>query len=128
MIKFHTASFFDKRHHRGQCFSIAFSQPKGFHHKILKALVPPVKLLSAFRAGRIDEEEYKKRYQRLVLDKTSPLVLIQTILMRSPGGVADNVTLLCWEKAGNFCHRRLVYDWLEKGSRKTKKYRMGEEY
>ena len=22
--------------------------------------------------------------------------------------------LLCWEKPGDFCHRRLVADWLEK--------------
>ena len=28
----------------------------------------------------------------------------------------DDATLLCFEKAGEFCHRRLVAEWIEKGT------------
>jgi len=28
--------------------------------------------------------------------------------------LGEDSILLCWEKSGDFCHRRLVAEWLEK--------------
>ena len=28
--------------------------------------------------------------------------------------IGENSILLCYEKSGKFCHRRLVADWIEK--------------
>jgi len=114
MITFHTASFFEKGKHRGICFSIAFSQPSTCSFPSLNMLKPSPKLLSRFRAKKISEQLYERSYIRETLRKTSPKELIRKILSMCPAHQIQisDVTLLCWEPAGEFCHRRLVMDWL----------------
>lgn len=51
-----------------------------------------------------NEEDYIQAYYEQVLSKLDPEKVYEDL--------KDN-TLLCWEKAGKFCHRRLVAAWLE---------------
>lgn len=52
-----------------------------------------------------DEDEFTKVYRETVLAKLDPRKVVEA--------VGKDAVLLCWEKPGEFCHRRLVAEWLE---------------
>lgn len=52
-----------------------------------------------------NERVYRLRYQTEVLDNLEA----QDVLNALPEGAI----LLCWERAGDFCHRRIVAEWFE---------------
>lgn len=68
------------------------------------ALEPPRHTFFAKKADQIDDAEYARQYQEEVLDKLDPQEIYSTL---------SGFVLLCWEPAGQFCHRRLVAKWLE---------------
>jgi hypothetical protein len=51
-----------------------------------------------------DEAYYTKQYHSLILSKLDPQKVYDDL--------KDSV-LLCYEKPGDFCHRRLVAAWIE---------------
>jgi uncharacterized protein (DUF488 family) len=55
----------------------------------------------------MDPVTFTKLYKAEILDKLDPMTVI-----RQMGG--DNFIMLCWEKPGDFCHRRVVAGWLRK--------------
>ena len=67
----------------------------------------------ARKSGQYTEEEaiaiYKELYKRTVLDLLDPHQVYQELCNIYN---TDNVTLLCYEKPGDFCHRHLVAEWL----------------
>lgn len=67
-------------------------------------LKPPKKLVYDYKEGRITEEQYteKYNYQLSLLDPKHVYEVLK-----------DSI-LLCWEVPGDFCHRRLVAEWIEK--------------
>lgn len=67
------------------------------------ALAPTREIFFAKKQGKINEEEYEKRYREEVLSKLDPQKIYDIF--------KDNV-LLCWENPGKFCHRRIVAQWL----------------
>ena len=83
--------------------SIARSTPSWFTGKRYSPLMPPWDLIKGYKNGAVPEEEYAKIYNKL-LDDLDP----QEVYLR----LQDRV-LLCWEKPGDFCHRRLVADWIQ---------------
>lgn len=68
------------------------------------ALEPPRKLFFARKAEHITQEEYEKGYKEEILSKLDPKQIYETL--------RDQV-LLCWENPGEFCHRRLVAQWIK---------------
>jgi len=68
-------------------------------------LAPSIDLLNRSKAG-LSWPAYVKEYQRDVLGKLDPAKVLDDL-----GGGA---MLLCWEKPGEDCHRRLVAAWLGK--------------
>ena len=69
------------------------------------ALAPSKDLLNRSKAG-LPWPEYVKEYQRDILGKLDPAKVLADL--------GDGAILLCWEKPGEDCHRRLVAEWLEK--------------
>lgn len=69
------------------------------------ALAPSADLLKRSKAG-LPWPEFVKEYQRDVLDKLDPA--------KVAADLGADAILLCWEKPGEDCHRRLVAEWLEK--------------
>jgi hypothetical protein len=69
------------------------------------ALAPSADLLKRAKAD-LPWPEYVTEYRREVLEKLDPAKVFLEL-----GG--DSV-LLCWERPGEDCHRRLVAEWLEK--------------
>lgn len=67
--------------------------------------------LNPRRNFMMDEpENYIPKYNQ-ILDNLDPKKVIDDLRDISGG---QDIVLLCHEKAGDFCHRRLVAKWLEK--------------
>lgn len=74
--------------------------------KIYIPLCPNWNLVNDYKSGTISQEEYTKIYYEIYLNKLDPL--------KTYNELEENAILLCYEKTGKFCHRRLVAEWLEK--------------
>ena len=74
--------------------------------RIYIPLCPNWSLVKNYKENKISEEEYTNIYYENYLNKLDPLVTFNEL-----GG---NAVLLCFEKSGKFCHRRLIAEWLEK--------------
>lgn len=72
--------------------------------------------------GKIDEEDnnnfYIREFQNQVLNGLDPKEIERDLCER----FGENVVLLCYEKSGNFCHRDIVGDGLEKQIFKLKNF------
>ncbi len=69
------------------------------------ALAPTREMIKLAHDGKT--EEYTKQYTEQILSWLDPQKVYEEL---------DDCVLLCWEKSGSFCHRRLVAEWLEKGT------------
>jgi hypothetical protein len=80
--------------------SIAVSAPRGWKGEKYPDLAPPRRIIRM-----VNSVEYTKIYTAEVLEHLDP---------QSVGDDLDGRILLCWEPAGEFCHRQLVARWLMK--------------
>lgn len=82
--------------------AVAISQgvPKWFSGARYLALAPSWGLVK-----EKNETIYTRRYQAEVLAKLNPVHVADDL---------EGKILLCWEKPGEFCHRRLAAEWLER--------------
>jgi uncharacterized protein (DUF488 family) len=85
--------------------SIAAKCPFWFKGKEYKKLAPKYWFFKKYKEDG-DEEFYTKQYYKEVLNNLDAKVVYNEL--------GKNSVLLCWEKTGKFCHRRLVAEWLEK--------------
>jgi len=85
--------------------SIAGRAPDWFRGRQYKKLAPKYWFFQRYKKDG-DEAFYTKQYYKEVLDKLDPKEVYEEL--------GENAILLCWEEPGNFCHRRLVAEWLEK--------------
>ena len=90
--------------------SICHYPPEWYNGNQFKLLAPTWEILSAYKAKEIDDVEYTKLYHEKVLGKLDPKLTMDLIIKAH----SDDVTLLCYESPGKFCHRRLVAEWFEK--------------
>jgi len=88
-----------------EAVAISRTRPRGWTGRIFEPLAPPWRLLSAAKSGEIDEAEYIRRYKEEVLSSLDPAAVYADL--------GEDAVLLCWERAGAFCHRRLVAEWFE---------------
>lgn len=88
--------------------SISQFPPKWYTGARLQMLAPPRDLLLETKKGMVTNEEYTKIFNEH-LSQFDPREMYEAIVDE----YGDNVTLLCFEKPGDFCHRRLVAKWFE---------------
>lgn len=88
--------------------SISQYPPKWYTGPQLKMLAPPRDLLLETKKGLVSNEEYTERFNKH-LEQFDPKELHDAIVEE----YGEDVTLLCFEKPGDFCHRRLVANWFE---------------
>lgn len=72
-------------------------------------LAPPYNLVRSYKEGSITDELFKEEFYKSVLYKYDPVDVYNDIVSR----FGSDATLICYEKAGDFCHRRIVAEWLE---------------
>jgi len=83
--------------------SICLYPPLDYTGAQFTALAPDRQTFFSKKAGEIDEIEYEKQYREKVLSKLNPKK-IYDMFQRN--------ILLCWESPGEFCHRRIVAQWI----------------
>lgn len=87
--------------------SIAGQSPYDFCGRYYLDLVPAKQIVTRYkRTGDIDA--YITAYSADVLAKLDPVEVYKDL---------DGTVMLCWEEPGEFCHRRLVAQWLEGANR-----------
>jgi len=72
-------------------------------------LAPSWELVRDCKDGKISKEEYTKIYTESILAPLPAKELYTYIESKFP--VGEDITLLCYEKPSDFCHRHLVADW-----------------
>lgn len=83
--------------------NIAMKPVPGFKGPSYPALYPKWSFLSQYKKDN-DKHAYTKAYYEQVLSHLDPQEVYNDL---------KDKTLLCWEKAGLFCHRRIIADWLK---------------
>ena len=68
------------------------------------ALEPERSDFYKIKGGAMSQEEYEESYRKKVLARLDPQKIYDTL---------KDYVLLCWEKPGDFCHRRIVSAWLK---------------
>lgn len=100
-----TGYFANERNYEGmRKISIALYPPRGWHGEQCKWLMPSSVLLNNYKTGRCSKEEYERIFHK-------QLELIDADKLFDVLG--NNTVLLCYEKPGAFCHRRIVAAWFE---------------
>ena len=84
--------------------AICIYPPLDYNGAQYPGLAPERQTFFAKKAGEIDEAEYEKQYRELVLSKQDAKNVYEMF---------QKSVLLCWEPPGDFCHRRIVADWIQ---------------
>lgn len=106
--------------------SISRSVPKDIkgHIPEMQDLAPSWETLNEYRNGKTDADGYTENFYRDLMksgyaadaktfemkEKIARLNALEAL--RTIAGESGTVTLLCWEKPGDFCHRHVISEWL----------------
>lgn len=118
-IRIHTGNFRMKFPDNVYRVSISNSTPDGVELKRIPALVPPWEIVKGYKEGKLSEKKYTEKYIAYITESTKkwPGDTLGERLERMFKKACENagsrhIALLCWEKEGEFCHRRIVYTFL----------------
>lgn len=84
-----------------------------------KKLAPKYSFFRDWKDKVIGNDEYIRLYNKLVLEEIDIHETVKELFALYPGlDLNSDITLLCYEKPGDFCHRNIVKDWLNKNGYK----------
>ena len=108
----HTASFYAADDWRGVRYRVSRGHPRGrkTDWETLPFLYPARELLVAYRAGILDFEGLSQEYLAGLEEQNRGSKQFQQWLETVPS--LGEFTLLCFERAGENCHRRVLAQWL----------------
>ena len=108
----HTASFYEPRHWVGVRYRISRAHPRGrrTEWEVQPALYPSRALLTEYRNGEIGFPGLDVRYRAELDASLERDGAFRAFLDTLPG--TGDFTLLCFEPAGEPCHRRSAAAWL----------------
>ena len=69
-----------------------------------RKLCPGWSLVKEYKKHNISWQNYIEIYHEDILDKLDPETVYSDL--------GEDAVILCWEKPGKLCHRRLIADWL----------------
>lgn len=85
--------------------AISYSCPEWYAGKRIAVLAPTWNLISGYKAGDISEADYTTGYLKILQERA---LTPQGVLDLVP----DNAILLCYESPSEFCHRRVLAEWI----------------
>lgn len=86
--------------------SISASAPDYYAGEHISSLVPTWHMIREYKSGRMDKEEYSQLYIALMKARNGTAEKIYST-------IPHETIMLCYEKPGDFCHRRVLADWIE---------------
>jgi len=89
---------------QSKAVSIAGKAPEWYVGEEYTTIAPKYWFFKKFKEDG-DKEFYKEQFQKEVLDLLDPKKVYEYL--------KDSI-LICWERRGKFCHRRLVAEWIQK--------------
>ena len=103
-----TASWFDTNK-RGCVIGISVSVPKGIKYdKLMPNLYPSWELVQDWKRGKIDWPTYREQYLTILRARWNDG--LNEEIMSLP----NDVTLCCWERDPEHCHRSIVAEVISK--------------
>ena len=108
----YTASFYDPQDWKGLRYRVSRAHPRGLRTQwdIVPFLYPDRELLRAYRRGDLDFDALSLEYQQALDVAYDQTGRFQDWVLALPS--LGDVTLLCFEREGKPCHRRLAACWL----------------
>ena len=108
----YTASFYEPRHWVGVRYRISRAHPRGRRTdwEVQPALYPSRALLTEYRRGDLSFPTLDARYREELDDTFERDDAFRAFLDELP--TIGDFTLLCFEPAGEPCHRRSAAAWL----------------
>lgn len=88
--------------------SISAKPPKWYKGATYGQLAPSIQLVREYNLGHVSIYQYEDIFNEQ-LYRLNPEAVYSQLVQR----YGENATLICYEKPGDFCHRRLVALWLE---------------
>ena len=76
------------------------------------ALAPKIGFFTDWKNGLLADAGYVREFDRQVLQRLDPKKVFEDLCAIYPGVRESEITLLCYEAPGKFCHRHLVSAWL----------------
>ena len=70
-----------------------------------------------------DNDYYIEHFQKEVLDELDATTVVNELNYLVPNVNGKNITLICYEKPSDFCHRHLVAEWLNQNGFKCEEWR-----
>lgn len=93
--------------------SICAWPPRGSRIPNYPRLAPPQGLLRRFKAGTADIAQYTEEYEAM-LAGLDPMQVLMDLRALTGAAEDEDITLVCFEKDGEFCHRHLARAWLHR--------------
>lgn len=84
---------------------ISCTVPQWFSGARLPDLAPEWNMVDSIKKGLLDEQQYTSRYIKLLRSRRIDPTLVYNNL-------PDGTILLCYESPGDFCHRRILAEWI----------------
>lgn len=108
----YTASYYDPQDWVGQPYRVSRAHPRGrkTQWETLSFLYPPLELLRAYRDGQLDFDALSGKYRHNLDEKLLVDYRLRKWLEQLPS--QGDVTLLCFERGEDPCHRRVAAQWL----------------
>lgn len=102
-------SYFGNHRNITNLLAITNKPPAWFVGPHYPKLGPKESFLMDYKRGLITEVEYIEQYMKLVLDPLPPEETYNELISL----YGEDVTLCCYEKPPEFCHRSIVAVWFE---------------
>ena len=108
----YTASFYQPQDWVGQAYRVSRAHPRGLKTQwdTLTFLYPPLELLRSYRQGSLDFTALSNAYRENLDQKLLVDFRLRRWLEQAPN--LGDVTLLCFERGNDPCHRRVAAQWL----------------
>ena len=88
--------------------SIAAKTPSWYNGICMKELAPTYDILKEYKLFG-SESRFRSRFKREILNNLNKQEIYYMLAYLSR---SNDVALVCYERANDFCHRRIVADWL----------------
>ena len=107
----YTASYYAPEDWKGRIYRVSRGHPRGrkTQWETLPFLYPSRKLLTTYQEGALDFAGLRVEYTRELEDNLRRLPEFREWLAAA---ALEEFTLLCFEKAGEPCHRQILAQWL----------------